>query len=163
MCSDCSGLTTENSATCVLFLIRYGGSIVLVTLTAISLSKIVDIEWEVSKLAVSVNFSSGVTVPGVFHSDGWSTKAVINFVFLGGVVKALSVMAGWAFAVGSLEAVLPCIVKCRKCMRPCVVSVTTLLFLIVCKPIIGPVDFFITTECSANVLSPISNFKRDCF
>ena len=60
------------------------------------------------------------------------------------------------FCVCSLEAVLTCIVKWRKCMRPCVVSMTTLLFLIKCNPIIGPVNFFITTKCSAKVLSPTS-------
>ena len=36
---------------------RYGGSVVLVTLTDILLSFIVDIEWEISRLAVSVDFS----------------------------------------------------------------------------------------------------------
>ena len=44
MCLDCSGVTTENSAICVCFLIRYGDSFVLVTLTAILLSIIVNIE-----------------------------------------------------------------------------------------------------------------------
>ena len=38
-------------------------------------------------------------------------------------------------------------------------SMTTLFFLIKCNPIIGPVNFFITTKCSANELSPISNFS----
>ena len=46
-----------------------------------------------------------------------------------------------------------------KCMRPFVVSRTTLLFLIKCNPIFGPVTFFITTKCSAKVLSPVSNFS----
>ena len=77
MCLDCSGVTTENSAVCVCSLMRYGDSVVLVTLTAILLSIIVDIEWEISKLAVSVNFSNAVTVPVVFHFDGWSMKAVL--------------------------------------------------------------------------------------
>ena len=67
---------------------KYGDSVVLVTLTAILLSIIVDIEWEISRLAVSVNFSSGVTVPVVFHFDGWSMKAVIVFVVGGGIVRA---------------------------------------------------------------------------
>ena len=69
MCVDCCGVTTENSAISVCFLIRYGDSVVLVTLTAVRLSIIVDIEWEISRLAVSVNFSNGVTVPVVFHFD----------------------------------------------------------------------------------------------
>ena len=43
---DCSGVTTENFAIRVCFLIRYGDSVLLVTLTAILLSIIVDIEWE---------------------------------------------------------------------------------------------------------------------
>ena len=160
MCLDCSGVTTENSAICVCFLMRYGDSVVLVALTAILLSFIVDIEWEISRLDVSVNFSNGVTVPVVFHFDGWSMKAVIVFVVVGGMVRALSVMTGCGLVVVSLEAVLTCIVKWGKCMSPCVVSMTTPLFLIKCNPIIGPVNFFITTKCSAKDLSPISNFSK---
>ena len=52
---------------------------------------------------------------------------------------------------------LTCIVKCGKSKRPCVLSMNTLLFLIKCNPMIGPVNFFITTKCSANMLSPLSN------
>ena len=66
----------------------------------------------------------------------------------------------WLLFCGCLtEAVLTCIVNWGKCMRPCVVSMATLLFLIKCNPIIGPVNFFITTKCSAKVLSPISNLS----
>ena len=159
MCLDCCGVTTENCAICVCFLIRYGDSVVLVTLTAIRLSIIVDIEWEISRLVVSVNFSNGVTVPVVFHFEGWSMKAVTVFVVAGGMVRSLSMMTGCGFVVVSLEAVLTCIVKRGKCMRPCVVSMTKLLCLIKCNPIIGPVSFFMTTKCSAKPLSPISNFS----
>ena len=141
------------------FLIRYGDSVVLVTLTAIRLSIIVDIEWEISRLSVSVNFSNGVTVPVVLDFGGWSIKAVIVFVVVGGIVRASSVMTGCGLVVVSLEAVLTCIVKWGKCMSPCVVSMTTPLFLIKRNPIIGPVNFFITSKCSANELSPISNFS----
>ena len=88
-------MTTVSSATCVWFLIRYGDSVLLVTRTAIFLSLSVDIEGEISKLAVSVNFSKGFTVPVVFDFDGWSTKAVIAFVVVGGIIRALSVMTGW--------------------------------------------------------------------
>ena len=158
MCLDCSGVTTEISAICVCFLMRCGDSVVLVTLTAILWSIIVDIEWEISRLAVSVNCYNGVTVPVVFHFDGWSMKAVIVLVVVGGMVRASSVMTGCGFVVVSLEAVLTCIVKWGKCMSPCVVSMTTLLFLIKCNPFIGPVNFYITTKCSARELSPISNF-----
>ena len=143
----------------VCFLIRYGDSVVLVTLTATRLSIIVDIEWEISRLAVSVNFCNGVTVPVVFHFDGWSMKAVTVFVVAGGMVRVWSMMTGCGLVFVSLEAVLTCIVKWGKCMRPCVVSMTTLLFLIKCNPIIGSVSFFITTKCSAKELSPISNFS----
>ena len=121
MCLDCSGVTTEHSAICACFLIRYGESVVLVTLTAIFLSIIVYIEWEIGKLAVSVNFSNGVSVPVVFHFDGWSMKAVIVFVVVGGMVTASSVMTGCGFVVVLLDPVLTCIVKWGKCMRPCVV------------------------------------------
>ena len=89
---------------------RYGDSVVLVTLTAILLSIIVDIEWEISRLAVYVNFSSGVTVPVLFHFGGWSMKAVIVFVIVGGMVRASSVMTGCGLVVVSLEVVLTCIV-----------------------------------------------------
>ena len=44
MCLDYSGVSTDNSAICVCFLIRYGDSVVLITLTAILLSNTVDIE-----------------------------------------------------------------------------------------------------------------------
>ena len=156
---DSSGVTTENPAICVCFLIRYGDSVVLVSLTAIFLSIFVDIEWETSKLAVSVNFSNGVTVPVVFHFNGWSTKAVIVLVVVGGIVRASSVMTGSGFVVVSLETVLTCIVKCGKCMRPSVVSMTTLLFLTKCNPITGPDNFFITTKSSTKVKSPFSVFS----
>ena len=79
-------MTTENLAICVLLLIVYGDSVVLVTLTAIFLSITVDIEWDIINFAASVNFSNGVTVPVVFHSDKWSTNAVIVFVVFCGFV-----------------------------------------------------------------------------
>ena len=81
------------------------------------------------------------------------------FFVIGGMVRASSVMTGCGFVVVSLEAVLTCIVKWGKCMSPCVVSMITLLFLIKCNSIIGPVNFFITTKCLANELSPISNLS----
>ena len=54
-------------------------------------------------------------------------KAAIVFVVFGGMVRASSVMTGCGMVVVSLEAVFTCIVKWGKCMRPCVVSMTTLL------------------------------------
>ena len=63
-------MTTENSATCALFLIRYGDSGVLAILTATLLSNMVDIEWKISRVAVSMNFSNRVTVHVVFLSEG---------------------------------------------------------------------------------------------
>ena len=62
-------MTTENSAICVFLLFVLGDSVVLVTLTASFLSIKVEIEWNNMRLAVSVNFSTGVKVPVVFHSD----------------------------------------------------------------------------------------------
>ena len=152
-------MTTENSAICVCVLMRYGDSVVLVTLTDILLSIIVDIEFEISRLAVSVNFSNGVTVPVVFHFNGWSMKASIVFVVVGGMVRVLLVMTGCGFVVVSLEAVLTCILKWGKCMRPRVVSMTVLLFFIKCNPINGPLNFFMTAKCLANELPPISSFS----
>ena len=55
--SDCSGVTTEISAICASSLTRYADSVALVALTATFLSKVVDIQGEISRLAVSVNFS----------------------------------------------------------------------------------------------------------
>ena len=82
-------MTTESSAICVFFWFRYGDSVVLVTLTANLLSNNVDIEWEIGRLAISVNFSNGVTVLVVCDSQEWSTNAVIVFVVLGcqGIVR----------------------------------------------------------------------------
>ena len=157
MCLDCSGVTTENSAICVCFLISYADSIVVTTLTATLVSIIVNSEWEIIKIAVSVNFFNGVTVPVVYHFDGWSTKAVIVFVVVGGIVRASSVMTGWGFVVVSFEAFLTGIVKCGKCMRPSVVSLITQLFLIKCNPITGLL--FITMKCSAKIKSPVSKLS----
>ena len=58
----------------------------LVTLTAMLLSIDVNIVLEISRFAVSLNFSTSVTVPAVFHSEGWSTDAVIVFVAVALVV-----------------------------------------------------------------------------
>ena len=79
-------MTSEKSAICVLLLIVYGNSVVLVTLTAILLSFIVKIERDIIRLAAPVNFSTGVTVTVVFHSGKWSTNGVIVFVAIGGTV-----------------------------------------------------------------------------
>ena len=111
--------------------------------------------WESSKLAVFVNFSDGVTVPVVLYFEGWSTKAVFAFVDISGIARASSGRTTWHFQP-ICELVLTCIFRCGKFMRPCVVSVTTLLILIKCKPMIGPVSLFFSTKCSTNVLSPVS-------
>ena len=42
-------------------------------------------------------------------------------------------------------------------MKSNVVSMTTMLCLMKCNPIAGPVKFFNATKCSAKLLSPISN------
>ena len=84
---------------------------------------------------------------------------MIVIAVVGGMIRASSVMTGCGLVLVSLEVVLTCIVKWGKCISPCVVSMTTLLFLIKCNPIIGPVNFCITTECSANELSLLSNFS----
>ena len=131
----------------------------MVTLTAILLSIMVDIEWDIMRLAVSVNFSTGVTVPVVFHSDTWSTNAVIVFVVNCGIVTLSWKRTAWGLALVWRNAILTCIVKCGKWMRPCVVSMTTLLCLKKCNPIIGPVRFFITTECSPKRWSPMTNLS----
>ena len=66
---DCSGVTTEISAICVFF-IKYDDSVVLVIRIAVLLSIIVEVEWDDSRLAASVSFPTGVTVPVVCHSYG---------------------------------------------------------------------------------------------
>ena len=61
-------------------------------------------------MVVFEKFSNNVTLPAVFHSEGWSTKSVTVFVVLGGTVKASSVGTAWSFALIS-EVVLTCIVN----------------------------------------------------
>ena len=99
----CSGVTTENSAICVFFLVKYGVSVVSVILTAVFLSIIVEIEWDISRLAASVNFPTGDTVPVVCHSDGWSTDAVIDFVVIGGTVVLSWIRTSWGLALVYLQ------------------------------------------------------------
>ena len=146
----------ENSAFCVCCLIKYGAFVVLVTLTATLLSIIVDIEWDISKLTVSVIFSNGVTVPVVFHSDGWSTTSVFVFVVLGGIAGVSLMRTDWGFTLVPLAAVLTCMLNCGKGIRPCVVSMTTLLFLMKCNLVLGAVKYFFKTKVLAEVFYPIS-------
>ena len=47
---------------------------------------VVEIEWDISRFAASVNFPTGVKVPVVCHSDGRTTNAVIVFVVISGTV-----------------------------------------------------------------------------
>ena len=56
-------------------------------------------------------------------------KALILFVVHDCIVRAISVTTSWGFVFVSLEAVKTCIVKCEKCTRSCVMSMTRLLFL----------------------------------
>ena len=72
---------------------------VLLTLTAIFLSFIVDIKWDIIRLAASVKFSTGATVPVVFHSDKWSTKAVIVLVVICGIVILSWMKTTWGLAL----------------------------------------------------------------
>ena len=62
-------MTTENSADCVSFLIKYGDFVEFLILIALSLPIIVEIEWDFSRLVGSVNYPTGFTVPAVCHSD----------------------------------------------------------------------------------------------
>ena len=55
----------------------------LVTLTGMFLSKIVDIDWDISRLAPSVIFPNGVTLSVVFHSEDWSSNVVMVLVVIG--------------------------------------------------------------------------------
>ena len=50
----------------------------------------------------------------------------------------------------SLAALFTWFVKCERWTRPCLVSKNTLLFVMKCKLMIGPVNFFITTKFSTN-------------
>ena len=136
---DCSRVTTENSATWVFFLIEYGDSVVLVTLTAVFLSIYVNIERDISRLPASVNYPTNVTVPVVCHDDGWSTNAVIVSVVKGGTVMQSRIRTGCGLALASLAEFLACIVKCGNWTKPFVVSMTTLLCLMKCNPIMNPV------------------------
>ena len=94
--------------------------------------------------------ANGVTVTVVLHSEIRSTKfAVVCFV-LGCIVRASKMTTVWCFLVLSAS-VLKCVVTCGKCMRSCVVSMTTLLFFRKSKPMIGPISVFISMKCSTKV------------
>ena len=71
----------------------------LATLTATFLSIIVAIECVMMRFAVSVNFSTGVTVPNLFHSDKWSTNAVIVFVVICSIVIPSWIRTTWGLAL----------------------------------------------------------------
>ena len=156
---DCSGVTTENSAIWVFLLNIYGDSVLLVILTAVFLSIIVEIEWDNSRFAASVSFPTGIIVLVVCHSDGWSTNAVIVFVVFGGTVVLSWTRTAWGLALVPVAAVLACFIMCGKWMRPCVSSMTTLLCLMKCNPLMGRVKFLIRTKCSARVLSLLLNLS----
>ena len=66
-----------------------------------------------------MKFSSGVTVYVVFHSDGYSTKAVDVLLVVGGFAKASSVRTTWRLAHVLLVAVLSCIVNWAKYETMC--------------------------------------------
>ena len=154
MCLECSGVTTENLQSVYSFWLDLMIPFYWLPWLLFFCQLLSTLNGKSAKLAVSTNFSGGFTVPVVFHSDGWSTKFVIVFVVFGGIVRASSVTTGWGFVVVSFEAVIACIVKRGKCMRPCVVSVTTLVIVKKSNPIIGPVNIFITTKFSAKISSP---------
>ena len=65
----------------------YLNKVVMFIPTAIFLSIIVQIERYIIRLAASVNFSTGVTIPVLFHSDERPTKTVIAFVVIGGILE----------------------------------------------------------------------------
>ena len=97
----------------------------------------------------------------MFHFDGWSMKAVMVFVVVGGMVRASLVMTGSGLVFVSLEAVLTCIVKWGKCMRLCGVNDYTVIPK-KCCPEINPVSFFITGKFLAIILSFNIKFKCGC-
>ena len=81
------------------------------------------------------------------------------FFVLGGTVILSQRRTTWSLALISFDALLTCIVKLGKWMRSCVLSMTTLLCLMKCNPIMDPVNFLITMKCSAKVWSPLSNLS----
>ena len=88
-------MTTERSVVCVFLLIVEGDSVMSVTLTATCLSNKIEIEWDIMKLAISVNFSTAFTVPVVYHSDRCSTNDVIVFIVLCGIVILSWMKTAW--------------------------------------------------------------------
>ena len=146
-------MTTEDSTICVFFSSWLDKLITLYWLLWLLLS--------CHLLLILSGISADLRVPytSLMLSEQWSTKVVIIFVVLGGILKASSLRIGCAVVNVSVEAFSTSDIRCGKCMRPCVVSMTTLLFHIKCKPMIGPVNFFITTNWLANVLSLISKIS----
>ena len=128
----------------------------LVTLNAIFLSFSIEIERDYQTRAASVNFSTGVTVPVIFPSYNRSTNDLTGFAAIGGTVILSWTRRTWGLALVPLDVLLICSVRCGRGMKPCVVSMTTLLCLMNCNPIIGPVKLFTTTNCSAKIWSPKS-------
>ena len=117
-------------------------------------------EWEISRLAASLNFARGVTVPGVLQSSGWATGALIVFVVIGGCVRLSLLSKVCCFEIFTLSAFLKSIFKkSGKMTRLCVVSTTTLLCLMKCSAIFCSSSFFITTKSFANVFSPVPNLN----
>ena len=100
-----------------------------------------------------------MTVAAVLHSVALSTKAENSFIVLGDIISGSSVGTYWGSTFVLLEAFLTYIIKFGKGVRPCIVSMNTMLFLKKCKIVIGFVNFFITTKCSTSVLSPVSNLS----
>ena len=149
---DCLGVTTENSAKCVLFWTAWSDSVVFVTLTSIFLSIIHDLENDNVRLTASVNLSNVDTVPVPIYSDVTSANAVMVFIVIGATVMLPWVRTATSLALNLLIAFLTSIVKRGEWKRPCVVSMRTLFCLIKCKPLFGPVKLFIT----AKVWSPWS-------
>ena len=136
----------------------WGDSVVLITLTATFLSNNADIQWDISRLAALVIFSSGVILPVVFYCEEWSKKAVIVFNVTGGIVMASPTRTFWRLALVSLSPPYLHVQK-TKINEANVMSMTILLCLMKCKGIIYPVWFFYTIKCSATLKSPITNLS----
>ena len=80
--------------------------------------------WVWQKLSQNLSFGTKIII--VFHFDWWSTQAVLVFVVIDDIVRVSSVRKNWGLAHVSFAALLICIVKWWRKMRPCVVSMTTL-------------------------------------
>ena len=152
----CFGVTTENSAIGVSFLIYT--VIPFFWLAALLLSVNCGchwLGWQHSHCFHDFSHCSHSTCSVPFW---WVVnKKCDRLLVIGRILEVSRIRRVWGSAFVSQAQLLTCMVKCGKWMKPYVVSMTTLLCLMKFKLITGPISFFITMKSSAKLWSMMSN------